>query len=56
MTTDIPKLSEKQVKELRYLLADWEDNNISDYEYCNKVGKILRLGKWTCKGRKDGRK
>ena len=40
-----PKLSEKDVKELRYLLADWEDDNISDYEYCNKAGKILGLGK-----------
>ena len=53
MATDIPKLSEKEVKELRYLLCSWEDENILDYEYCNKVGDILGLGKWTCKGLKE---
>ena len=52
MKTKFPKLTEKDIKELRYLLADWEDKNISDYEYCNKAGDILWLGKWTCKGRK----
>jgi len=28
-------------QKLRSLLVSWEDNNISDYEYCKKVGKIL---------------
>jgi hypothetical protein len=49
---NIPKLTEKDIKELRYLLISWEDNNISDFEYCNSVGGILGLGKWTCKGLK----
>jgi len=50
------RLMEKdaQFRELGSLLVSWEDGNISDYEYCNKVGKILGLGKWTCKGYKEG--
>jgi len=57
MDPDIPKLAEEDVKELRHLLVSWEDANITDYEYCNEVGDILCLGKWTCKGyKKDGRK
>ena len=52
MATDIPKLSEEAVIELRHLLCSWEDDNISDYEYCNSVGDIIGLGKWTCKGLK----
>tara|TARA_Y100000310_G_C20013381_1_gene503991 strand:+ start:198 stop:374 length:177 start_codon:yes stop_codon:yes gene_type:complete len=52
MATNIPKLTEKDIKKLRSLLVEWEDGNISDYEYCNNVGKILLLGKWTCKGYK----
>ena len=51
----IQTLTEKEIKELRYLLASWEDDNISDYEYCNKVGNILGLGKWTCKGRRESK-
>ena len=46
-------LTEKQVEELKSLLCSWEDSNISDYEYCNKAGDILSLGKWTCKGREE---
>ena len=44
------KLTEEEVKELQHLLCSWEDSNISDCEYCNKVGKILRLGKKTVGG------
>jgi hypothetical protein len=50
---DLPKLIEEDIKELRHLLISWEDDNISDYEYCNKAGDILLLGKWTCKGMRD---
>ena len=46
------ELSKKDVQKLRSLLVEWEDENISDYKYCNKAGKILGLGKWTCKGHK----
>ena len=46
------KLTQQQISQLRHLLVEWEDDNISDYEYCNKVGKILGLGRWTCKGYK----
>jgi len=52
MATEIPKLTVEEVKELRHLIVSWEDDNITDYEYCNKVGDILWLGKWTCKGYK----
>jgi hypothetical protein len=45
------KLTEKQIQKLRTLLIEWEDKNISDYDYCNNAGKILGLGKWTCKGK-----
>ena len=45
------KLTEKEIMKLQHLLVDWEDNNISDYEYCNKVGKLLGLGGWTGKGK-----
>lgn len=37
-------LTEKQIIELQQLLVHWEDHNIYDYEYCNKVGDILGLG------------
>ena len=47
------KIQEEEVEELRGLLVSWEDDNISDYEYCNKVGDILGLGKWTWKGEKE---
>jgi len=46
------KLTEKEIEELGSLLCSWEDDNISDFEYCNKVGKILGLGNWTWKGSK----
>jgi len=46
-------LTQKETQELASLLVSWEDNNISDYEYCNKVGDILGYGKWTCKGYKS---
>jgi len=45
-------LTDKEMHNLKSLLVEWEDNNISDYEYCNKVGDILNLGRWTCKGAK----
>jgi hypothetical protein len=51
--SSIPKLSKKDTKKLRFLLIEWEDDNISDYDYCNRVGDILGLGKWTCKGMKE---
>ena len=44
------KLSKREIMKLRHLLVEWEDNNFSDYVYCNKVGKILGLRGWTCKG------
>jgi len=44
------KLTNDEITKLRSLLVSWEDNNISDYEYCKKVGKILNLGLWSCKG------
>jgi hypothetical protein len=44
------------ISELRHLLISWEDDNISDYEYVNKAGDILGLGKWTYKGCKEGQK
>ncbi len=47
------QISKKNIKELGYLLISWEDDNITDYEYCNKVGKILGYGNWTCKGLKE---
>ena len=47
------KLSEKEIMELQHLLVDWEDDNISDYKYCNKAGKILKLGGWTGKGYRE---
>ena len=50
------KLSAKEIMKLKSFLVDWEDDNISDYEYCNKVGKILSLGGWTGKGCKRNRK
>ena len=46
-------LTQKQINELKNLLAAQEDWNISDYEYVNKAGKILDLGKWTGKGKKQ---
>ena len=52
MSEDIQELTKEEIKELRYLLMEWEDDNISDHEYCNKVGDILGLGKWTWKGKK----
>ena len=50
MTTDIPKLYEEDIIKLIHLLVFWEDDNITDYEYCNKVGDILGFGNWTFKG------
>ena len=47
------KITEEQIEELRHLLVSWEDDNISDYEYCNQVGDILGLGNWTYKGREE---
>jgi len=47
------RLTKKEVKELQELLCSWEDDNISDYEYCNQVGDLLGLGKWTWKGYKE---
>lgn len=47
------KLTQKDINELQYALMSWEDDNISDFEYCNKVGKILGLGNWTWKGRSE---
>jgi len=44
------KLTEQEIGELKSLLVEWEDDNITDYVYCNKVGKILNLGNWTWKG------
>ena len=46
----VKRLTPTEIKELSQLLLEWEDNNISDYEYCNKVGNILGYGNWTCKG------
>lgn len=46
-------LTQKQVEELKSLLCSWEDDNISDYKYCNKVGNILSLGNWTWKGKEE---
>ena len=43
-------LDNNQLQELRYLLCSWEDDNISDHEFCNKTGDILSLGNWTWKG------
>ncbi len=51
MDPDIPKLTEEKTKKLMSLLADWEDDNISDFAYCNLVGDILGLGRWTLKGK-----
>ena len=50
----LPKetLTKSEIAELRNLLVDWEDGNISDCEYCSKAGKILGLGGWTGKGKK----
>ena len=42
-------LTSTQVQELGSLLISWEDGNISDYEYCNRVGEILGYGNWTYK-------
>jgi len=47
------ELTEEEITKLRELLVSWEDDNITDYEYCNKVGEILQLGKWTWKGNKE---
>ena len=44
------KLTRKEIEELKELLCSWEDDNISDYEYCIETGKILGLGNWTWKG------
>ena len=45
-------LTKQEIQELQELLCSWEDDNITDYEYCNKVGDILELGNWTWKGSK----
>ena len=42
--------NEQKLEEIGSLLCSWEDANISDYEFCNKVGDILGLGGWTWKG------
>ena len=47
------ELTEEEITKLRELLVSWEDDNITDYEYCNMVGDILGLGKWTWKGEKE---
>jgi len=46
------EIMESEIVELKSLLVEWEDANISDYDYCNKVGKIFGLGGWTYKGAK----
>lgn len=43
-------LTKAEIEDLRNLLVHWEDGNISDCEYCRKVGKILGMGGWTGKG------
>ena len=40
----------EKLEEISSLLCSWEDDNISDYIFCNKVGDILGLGNWTWKG------
>jgi hypothetical protein len=37
-------------EEIAGLLCSWEDGNMNDFEFCNKLGEILGLGNWTCKG------
>ena len=46
------KLTEKEINDLKSLLIEWEDDNIFDYTYCNRVGEILGLENWTNKGAK----
>ena len=50
----VKKITPSEIRDLSKLLIEWEDDNISDYEYCNKVGDILGYGNWTCKGYKGG--
>jgi len=49
--SEINKMSDKQkLRDIGDLLCSWEDGNINDYEFTNKVGGILGLGNWTFKG------
>jgi hypothetical protein len=49
------KNDKQKLMEIGSLLCSWEDDNITDYQFCNKVGKILGLGNWTWKGKKEKR-
>ena len=46
-------ITKEQEEELKSLLCSWEDDNITDYEYCNQAGNILGLGNQTWKGVKE---
>jgi hypothetical protein len=49
-------MKKEDVEKLKSLLISWEDENMSDYEYCNAVGRILGVGKWTWKGVEKNKK
>ena len=39
-----------EFEKIKNLLISWEDGNMTDYEYIQKMSKILKLGNWTHKG------